>query len=53
MSKPMEDAVRFIGTELKENPNADPSKLIEEASQKFDLNPMQTEFLINKFILER
>ena len=43
-------AVRFIGGELKHNPDADKSKIIEEASRKFDLNPMQTEFLINKFI---
>jgi len=51
MSKPMEDAVKFIGLELKINPEADKSKLIEEAAQKFDLSPMQTEFLINKYIL--
>ncbi len=53
MNKSIEDAIRFIGTELKDNPGADKSKLIETASQKFDLTPMQTEFLINKFIMER
>lgn len=53
MSKVMEDAYRFIGTELKLNPGAELSKLIEEAAQKFDLTPMQTEFLINKYILQK
>jgi hypothetical protein len=51
MGKPMEDAVKFIGLELKANADADKSKLIEEAAQQFDLTPMQTEFLINKYIL--
>ncbi len=51
MDKSMEDAFRFISQELKENPKANKSKLIEEASQKFDLDPKQTEFLINKYIL--
>jgi hypothetical protein len=52
MDKSMEDAVRFLGTELKENPNADKTKLINEASQRFDLNPLQTEFLIKKYVLD-
>ncbi len=47
----MEDAIRFISGELKTNPNASRSKLIEEAGQKFDLDPNQTEFLVNKFVL--
>jgi hypothetical protein len=51
MDKPMEDALRYIGQELKANPGASKTKLIEEASQKFDLDPKQTEFLINKYIL--
>jgi len=51
MNKPIEDAMRYIGTELKRDPNLDKSKLIEETAQKFDLNPMQTEFLVNKIIL--
>jgi len=53
MDRSLEDAVRFISNELQENPDADKSKLIDTASQRFDLNPMQTEFLINKYILQR
>lgn len=52
-AKHMEDAFRFISLELKDNPDADRSKLIEVAAQKFDLTPLQTEFLVNKFVLER
>ncbi|MBP7584529.1 MAG: hypothetical protein KBA61_10870 [Spirochaetes bacterium] len=49
----IEDAVRFIGQELRDNPGASVVKLIEEASQKYDLNPMQQEFLTNKYILNK
>jgi hypothetical protein len=53
MDRSLEEAVRFISMELKDNPDTNKSKLIEIASQRFDLNPLQTEFLINKFILDR
>ena len=53
MNKSMEDAIRYIGSELKENPDADRNRLIQEASEKFDLNPLQTEFLVNKYIIEK
>ena len=49
----MEEAVRFIIVELKDNPNADKVNLIERAGQQFDLTPLQTEFLINKYILNK
>ena len=52
MDTSLEEAVRFISTELKDNPGTDKLKLIEIASQRFDLNPLQTEFLVNKFILD-
>jgi hypothetical protein len=53
MDPSMENAFRFISAELKENPGVDRSALIDEASRRYDLNPMQTEFLINKYILEQ
>ncbi len=52
-SKSIEDAIRFISGELKTNPDIDRSKLIDEASQRFDLGPLQTEFLVNKFVLNK
>ncbi len=53
MDKSMEEALRFISFELQESPGTDIAKLIEKASQQFDLTPMQTEFLVNKFILNK
>jgi len=52
MNKSMEDAIRFISGELKANPKANKAKLIEEACQKYDLEPKQEEFLVNKFVLK-
>ncbi len=51
MDRSMEEAIRYISGELKDNPNANKSQLIDQAAQRFDLDPMQTEFLINKFIM--
>jgi len=51
MDKSMEDAIRHISGELKADPEANKSKLIEEAAQKFDLDPKQADFLVNMFIL--
>jgi hypothetical protein len=48
MDDTMEKAIRYISEILKENPNADKVKLVEEASTKFNLNPLQTDFLSNK-----
>ncbi len=52
MDDSIREAVKFIGLELKSNPDLDRVKLVNEAAQKYDLNPMQTEFLTNKFILQ-
>jgi len=50
MDDTMEKAVRYISEILKENPNADKIKLVEETCTKFDLNPLQAEFLSNKIV---
>ena len=50
MDDSIKNAVEFIGLQLKDFPDADKLKLIDEASQKFDLNPLQTDFLVNKFL---
>jgi hypothetical protein len=48
MDDTMEKAIRYISEILKEDPNADKIKLVEDASKKFNLNPLQAEFLSNK-----
>ncbi len=53
MGDEIRDAVKFISQELMNNPETDKSKLIDTASRKFDLNPMQTDFLINKYIFNK
>jgi hypothetical protein len=40
-------AVKWISEERKYNPEAKSSKLIEEACLKFDLSPMDAEYLFN------
>lgn len=52
MDRSMEEAIRFIDGELKANPNASRAKIVEEACVKFNLDPKQTEFLVQKFVLE-
>ena len=42
-------AVKWISEERKYNPEAKLSKLIEEACLKFDLSPMDAEYLFNFF----
>jgi hypothetical protein len=39
-------AVKWISEERKFNPEAQTSKLIEEACLKFDLSPMDAEYLL-------
>ncbi|MFH0974447.1 MAG: hypothetical protein V1874_01545 [Spirochaetota bacterium] len=51
--KSMEETIRFISAELNANPDADRIKLIEKASQEFDLNPLQTDFLMNKYVYNK
>lgn len=46
----MQEVIRFISGEIKSNPDIDRSKLVNEASQKYDLNPMQTEYLLNMYL---
>jgi hypothetical protein len=53
MDDHVREAIRYIGAILKCNEHADKAKLVEEAAQKYDLNPIQTEFVTNKFLLSR
>jgi predicted DNA binding protein len=47
----VENAIRYISEELKLNSKAKRSDLINDASRKFDLTPMQAEILVNKYVL--
>ena len=53
MDDSIKNAMKYMSEKLKENPSCDKNKIIEEASREYDLSPLQTEFLINKYILEQ
>ena len=51
MDESLKNAVKYMSDQLKDDPGIDRNTLIDDESKKFDLNPMQTEFLINKYVL--
>jgi hypothetical protein len=42
---PIKQAVKWIDDRLLDDPKANRVKLIDEASRRFDLSPLDTEFL--------
>lgn len=50
MDQSVENAVRFISDTLKDNPAADRLSLVERASEKFDLTPLQSEHLMEMYV---
>ena len=42
-------AIKWISSNLEDDPNQSIPKLIEKATFKFDLSPMNNEFLMNFF----
>ncbi len=53
MDDSIRNAIRFIGQELKDKPELNRAKLLEDAAQRFDLSPLQSEFLVNKFLINK
>jgi hypothetical protein len=42
---PIRQAVKWIEDQLRDNPNVDRLKLVDDASRRFDLSPMDQDFL--------
>ncbi len=42
---PIKQALKWIGEQLKDNPAADRTRLVDEASRRFDLTPLDADFL--------
>ena len=42
---PIKQAVKWIDDQLHDNPTADRMKLIDDAARRFDLSPLDTDFL--------
>ncbi len=43
-------AVNWITEEIREHPDSDRATLIDQASQRFGLSPLQAEFLYRQFL---
>jgi hypothetical protein len=43
---PIKQAVAWIDAQLRDRPEVDRLRLIDEAAQRFDLSPIDTEFLM-------
>ena len=46
---PIKAAIRWIDEQMRENPQGDRLRLIDEAGRRFDLTPMDQEFLFRHF----
>jgi len=42
---PIKQAVKWIDDQLIDNPSADRVKLVDDASRRFDLSPLDADFL--------
>jgi hypothetical protein len=45
---PVKQAVKWIDERLHDNPGLDRLKLVDEASRRFDLSPLDAEFLLRQ-----
>ncbi|HEX9819829.1 MAG TPA: hypothetical protein VGD07_09480 [Methylomirabilota bacterium] len=43
---PIKQAVKWIDERLQDEPKADRLKLVDEAARRFDLSPLDTDFLL-------
>ncbi|HEU4370839.1 MAG TPA: hypothetical protein VFV05_21670 [Methylomirabilota bacterium] len=43
---PIKQAVKWIDERLQDEPRADRLKLVDEAARRFDLSPLDAEFLL-------
>jgi hypothetical protein len=43
---PIKQAVSWIDDQLRDDPGADRLRLVDEAARRFDLSPLDTEFLM-------
>ena len=43
---PIKQAIRWIDDRLRDDPRTDRSRLLDEAARRFDLSPLDAEFLL-------
>jgi len=49
MEKGLRDAMKWINGELQDDPKANVNRLIDQASQQFNLTPLQADFLYREY----
>jgi hypothetical protein len=49
MEQGLRNALKWINAELQDNPEANVSLLIDQASRQFNLTPLQTDFLYREY----
>ena len=47
---PIKQAVKWIDEQLHDHPDADRMKLVDEASRRFDLSPLDADFLVRHLV---
>ncbi len=45
---PIKQAVKWLDEQLRDNPAADRLRLVDEASRRFDLTPLDADFLLRQ-----
>ncbi len=50
---PVKQAIKWLDERLAENPTADRPRLLEEAGRRFDLSPLDQEFLYRHLATRR
>jgi hypothetical protein len=45
---PIKQAVKWIDEQMRADPQSDRTKLIDEAGRRFDLTPLQSDFLLRE-----
>ena len=50
---PIKQAVHWIDDRLRDDPRADRTRLLDEAARRFDLSPLDAEFLLRHLAQRR
>ncbi|HEY5726488.1 MAG TPA: hypothetical protein VIX40_11045 [Methylomirabilota bacterium] len=46
---PVKAAIKWINEQVRDNPGVDRVKLLEQAARRFDLSPLEEDFLVRHF----
>jgi hypothetical protein len=46
---PVKAAIKWIDEQVRDNPGVDRVKLLEQAARRFDLSPLEEDFLVRHF----